>query len=464
MKLSKLTLMAGGLAALAATPALADGPNWSGPYISGGAGYGLWTADTTTVNQTTGAPVLAVTQTQGGRGTFGTIGLGFDRRFDKNYLAGVFVDTDFGALTGTIQDQGPFFAGRIKKDGNVAIGARAGLLISPQALAYLTAGYSRAHFSGTDMVNTFNGASSGFSTSAFSRGGLFVGGGYETQLKPGWFLKSEYRLAHYGSHTIDDTNGAGGAQASITFKPTEQSVRTSLVYRFNADRGAEVQGSLKDAPSAGPRVDARWNGPYVSGSVGYGLWAADTTTRDQTTGAGILNIVQTQGGKGLFGAIGAGYDRRVLKDYVAGVFVDGDFGGLTGTIQDQGPFFAGRIKLDRNFALGARAGYLVSPDVLTFGTIGYTRAHFASADMVTTFAGAPTGFSTQDFSKAGWFGGGGLEAALKSGWSWKTEYRASYYGTQNVTDATAGGATASITFKPIEQTIRTGLAYKFNWN
>ena len=135
MKFSKFTLMAAGLVAFAATPALAEDPNWSGPYVSGGAGYGLWTADTTTINPITGAPRLAVTQTQGGRGSFGTIGLGYDHRFDKNYLVGVFVDTDFGALPGTIQDQDPFFAGRIKRDGNVAVGGRAGLLLSPRALA-----------------------------------------------------------------------------------------------------------------------------------------------------------------------------------------------------------------------------------------------------------------------------------------------------------------------------------------
>ena len=110
MRHVKLSLLAGGLLVIVASPVLADGPSWSGPYISGGAGYGLWAADTTTLNPSTGAPRLAETQMQGGRGSFGTIGLGYDHRFDKNYVAGLFIDADLGSVPGTIQDQDPFWA------------------------------------------------------------------------------------------------------------------------------------------------------------------------------------------------------------------------------------------------------------------------------------------------------------------------------------------------------------------
>src|SRR5206468_3442847 len=56
-------------------------PSWTGFYLFGGAGYGLWEADTFTVDPITGLCVLCVEQRQGGRGYFGTFGGGYDWQF-----------------------------------------------------------------------------------------------------------------------------------------------------------------------------------------------------------------------------------------------------------------------------------------------------------------------------------------------------------------------------------------------
>jgi hypothetical protein len=88
--------------------------NWTGLYVDGGFGYGMWTADTTTINPLTGGCVLCVTQTQGGKGWLGTIGGGYDYQFNLlsyNVVIGALGSYDFSSLTGTIQDQTPFFAG-----------------------------------------------------------------------------------------------------------------------------------------------------------------------------------------------------------------------------------------------------------------------------------------------------------------------------------------------------------------
>lgn len=67
----------------------------------------------------------------------------------------------------------------------------------------------------------------------------------------------------------------------------------------------------------------------------------------------------------------------------------------------------------------------------------------------------------------GYFLGGGTEVLLgfAPGLSVKTEYRLAQYSAQTVgfTSAPAipGGATATI--KPVVQTIRSELVYKFNW-
>ena len=244
-----LALATGGLIAAAANAALADGPpagrsvkdapvysppiNWTGFYVAAGAGYGMWTADTTTINPATGLCVLCVPQTQGGRGALGTFGIGYDVQLRERFVAGVFVDGSLSRIKGTIQDQGPFFAGTIEENHAFSVGARFGTLVSPSVLAYGTAGYSRAHFTNADMVTTFAGAPSGFSTPAFWRGGWFIGGGTEMALHTGWFWRTEYRYADYGTAVLPDTNAVGAVQNSIGFPAIEQTVRSELVYKFN---------------------------------------------------------------------------------------------------------------------------------------------------------------------------------------------------------------------------------------
>lgn len=243
-----LAVAAGGLIAFAMNAALADGApanrlvrnapvqsplSWTGFYVSAGFGYGMWTADTTTISATTGICVLCVPQTQGGRGALGTFGIGYDLQFHERLVAGAFVDGSFSRMKGSIQDQGPFFAGTLQEDREFAVGGRVGMLVNPAVLTYGTAGYSRAHFTGANMVTTFLGAPSPFSTPAFSRGGWFIGGGTEMALHTGWFWRTEYRYADYGSVVLPDRTAAGAAANSIGFSPIEQTVRTEVVYKFN---------------------------------------------------------------------------------------------------------------------------------------------------------------------------------------------------------------------------------------
>ena len=165
--------------------------------------------------------------------------------------------------------------------------------------------------------------------------------------------------------------------------------------------GPPAGRSVKDAPVYSPPIN--WTGFYVAAGAGYGMWTADTTTINPATGLCVLCVPQTQGGRGALGTFGIGYDVQLRERFVTGVFVDGSLSRIKGTIQDQGPFFAGAIEENHAFSVGARFGTLVSASVLAYGTAGYSRAHFTNADMVTTFAGAPSGFSTPGFWRGGWF-------------------------------------------------------------
>jgi outer membrane immunogenic protein len=225
-----------------APPPLPVAPNWTGFYIFGGGGGGLWDSDGHVVNPV-GVP-LTIDARTGGDGWFGTVGLGYDWQFNSNWVFGLLADGQFGSLRGTIQDQ---FAGvlgiqgRLKMEDAWAAGARLGYLVAPNVLSYVNAGYSGSHWSGTTLLQTNSGFASGLHTDSFNRNGFFFGGGVENSLNifgiaaPGWFMKTEYRAAWYQKKTINERFDGSNLLAadSITFQPWVQTISTSLVYRFN---------------------------------------------------------------------------------------------------------------------------------------------------------------------------------------------------------------------------------------
>jgi len=184
-------------------------PSWTGFYIFGGAGGGLWSADTTTQVTATGLP-LSISQRQGGSGWFGTVGLGYDWQFNGPWVAGVFADGQFGSIKGTIQDPVAGWSGSIKNEDSWAAGVRVGYLVAPNVLSYVNGGYSGSRWSGTTLLGTFSGLPVGDHTNSFNRNGWFIGGGVENNLNifgisaPGWFMKTEYRSAFYDRKAINE--------------------------------------------------------------------------------------------------------------------------------------------------------------------------------------------------------------------------------------------------------------------
>jgi outer membrane immunogenic protein len=449
--------------AMVATPAA----NWTGFHVSGGVGYGLWAAETFTSNPAPFLDALPLVQRHGGKGWLGRVGGGFDYQFHQRIVAGVFGDFDLSAIEGTISDPRVSLSAEIKQTRSWAVGARAGWLINPALLSYFTAGYSQARFSSGSMQPFSASVFQGYSTPAFTADGWFVGGGAETALGGGWFARTEYRYAYYGDQVLSNTSATPpapffGAIQNIHFKPTVQTVTTQLVYRYNPGVASPSFAAVAPTPPV------NWSGGYVNAGAGYGLWAADETT---SLVPGSVNpavaVPQRLGGKGWLGRAGVGYDHQFSSRIVAGVFADADISSLKGSIQDAAAALEGKTKQTWAWAAGARAGWLVTPDTLTYFNAGYAQAHFSDAPMSFMVTAAPfLGLQTPAFTAHGWFVGGGIEAALGSGWFWRNEYRRATYDEETVSDTSANPAALirnNINFKPTVQTVTSQIVYRFNW-
>ncbi|MBR0849941.1 porin family protein [Bradyrhizobium diazoefficiens] len=216
--------------------------NWTGCYIGAGGGGAMTNNDHNDVDLV-GAFVPAGTAagpnlTTGARGWFGTVQGGCDYQFN-NWVVGAFADYDFMDVRGDISAGGTFFAsatGRQKQDQQWAVGARAGYLVLPQLLTYVSGGYTQAHWKSTDLFG-FGGAAPVARIPGATKGGWFIGAGDEyalTSFLPGLFWKTEYRYSEFDRADVTITSPAGVATGfAETQKFREHSVRSELVYRFN---------------------------------------------------------------------------------------------------------------------------------------------------------------------------------------------------------------------------------------
>jgi outer membrane immunogenic protein len=217
--------------------------SWTGCYINGGAGYGLWNIDHFGEN-TTGATVTATT-TSGGRGWLGTVGGGCDYQFGpgsgfwSNWVIGAFGDYEFMDLQKNFQGSfGPFF-GEEKEKSAWAVGGRIGYLVTPNVFTYWNGGYTQTRFDGINFASSFTGAPVAFINS-HTYNGWFLGGGTEISLSglfgmplpSGLFWRSEYRFSSFNSANLPIITTGGALFGFENTKPYVQTVTTSLVWRF----------------------------------------------------------------------------------------------------------------------------------------------------------------------------------------------------------------------------------------
>ena len=123
-------------------PPPAPASSWTGCYVGGGGGYGMWTQKSFVTEA--GAAVTA-SQTNGGEGGFGQGQAGCDYQFtmlifNMGAVFGEFGDYEAGSLTGT--STFPGVVGNERESSAWAVGGRVGVLVTPRLLSYFDGGWT----------------------------------------------------------------------------------------------------------------------------------------------------------------------------------------------------------------------------------------------------------------------------------------------------------------------------------
>jgi outer membrane immunogenic protein len=226
--------------------------SWTGLWISGGFGFGMAQYQHSEYN--IAAPFAQVSPglDAGGKGWLAKVGIGGDYQFGGSWVLGAFADTDWSNISGqyninTATVPGALLTasqltGSFKNDWSWAVGARIGYVALPGLLTYFNGGYTQAHFTGSNFVNTTGNViaiPTGVSLGQ-TRNGYFLGGGteYAMNFLPGLFWKNEVRFSSFENKSVSAVcNTALGCAVGPVFTQTnriyEQKATTELVYRFN---------------------------------------------------------------------------------------------------------------------------------------------------------------------------------------------------------------------------------------
>ena len=230
----------------------------------------------------------------------------------------------------------------------------------------------------------------------------------------------------------------------------------AAVAAYLGTAGVAAAGSLsmKDAPVYMP--PASWTGLYIGAGVGAGAVVheldvnayEDVYKRDckysfsrgnwskecgdyyhhNSTEAG-FNF-DGIGGEGIFGTVQIGYDWQFAPRGVFGVFADADLSGIETDLsfsasQNDYTYLTGKGELDMDWmwTIGARLGYLTTPDTLFYVLLGYSQAKFDDPSITLNYDGYSDTFKTSLSTFKGWTIGAGMETRLDQNWGLKLEYR-----------------------------------------
>jgi outer membrane immunogenic protein len=202
---------------------------WSGFYIGAGVGYGHLVAE----NRYWEPTFASTWKGDGGQGGLGTAVIGFDRQIGDRYVMGAFVEYDWSTLELTYEDTDtPEQKFRLRDA--FSVGGRAGFLLTPTSLLYISGGYTWARGKSDQYFDITNGGRTFLGVTDLDLDGPFVGVGLETLLGHRLTLRGEARYTMFDEVT---TNQFTTAPFIFTDTMTADvlTARLVLTYRFTRD-------------------------------------------------------------------------------------------------------------------------------------------------------------------------------------------------------------------------------------
>jgi len=239
--------------------------------------------------------------------------------------------------------------------------------------------------------------------------------------------------------------------------------------------------TLKSPSFEPPSQAYSWTGFYVGLNAGTGM--ADYTGGLSGFSAGLSPAVTagtvpaalTVGPDGPIAGAGLGY-RWQTGAFVIGAETDfqGSLlnGGTTTTLPAAGGFFSTTTNASERLlwfgTARARAGYLVAPNILLYGTGGLAYGEARESYYLASTGGLPAGTfgGSTNATRFGWTAGAGAEWKMTENISFTTEYLRVDLGTSTLTAPGLTGAglgsVISYRFHDAYNIFRGGLNYQFD--
>ena len=215
----------------------------------------------------------------------------------------------------------------------------------------------------------------------------------------------------------------------------------AMVTMLGSANAADMPRRHAAMPAKAPMYEApyNWTGFYVGINGGGGFGRSDWSNTLGTSGFDLTGAV-------VGGTLGYNYQ---MGQAVLGVESDGDWSNISGSTT--GPACTGTSCETRNSWLATARGRLG----YSFGRfMPYLTGGAAFGDVKAT----ANGLGSQTTTRAGWTGGGGLEAQIAGPWSAKIEYLYVDLGKANC-DAVTCGLASSASFT--SSLVRGGINYHF---
>jgi outer membrane immunogenic protein len=478
--------------------AMAPYYSWTGFYIGGNIGYGVGNdrasggLTSNGITDVTGADTPLVPF-----GAIGGVQLGYNWQGGSNWLAGFETDFQSSAQKGTTCVFLCITAPAIPQVEDLTVqhtldyfGTVRGRFgfVNNNTLFYVTGGGAYAHVGQTLQATLSQGNTGTFASTSTGENkfGFVVGAGLEASLGGNWTGKVEYLYMDLGStNTVLSGQFSNTTPFTLSVSSTlhDNIVRAGLNYRFGAPDAA-YNAFAADLPvkASAPERIYSWTGFYAGANVGYGFGNDhDLTTETLALGALSLVVTSDPGSSvtpnGAIGGIQLGYNWQASPHLLAGFEADLQGSAQTDTSctalacenQTNGAnsganFNTVQQQLDYFGTLRGRLG-VINGNILYYATGGAAFGHVTQSVSVNASQVGIFGSASSSADMIGWTVGGGIEAALGSGWTAKAEYLYMDLGsistTVNVSNPSEQASLAT-TSTIRDHIVRIGANYHFN--